>query len=395
MKQMKIFNTRKTLISYTLVGVVFGACFPLGAAIFESYVTKIPFSLSTIGIYHQNNPLMYMIDTAPIFLGLFALAGGVSRAKAGRANAETEVLLKDIHETNNENEGLLEQFEAELKINQLMQADMAQVSQSLVKSSAELLSAMDEMTVAGGHVDDEVIGINASVREINSISEDIVGRFFSFSKDTETMCSQMTKTKEMMSRNLTLSDHVEKKVNALQKSLEEVVQDAKEITKVTLRINRISEDIKLLAFNAAIEASRAGESGKGFAVVAVEVQKLSVQSEIATAKIAKGIRKITEDITVTTKDMLLLSGDGRDLYQSSESMELVCGDLSLIIGNIKNQTNDMTSQIEEEGNAINRIREMAENLAENSQKLSQYIGQSEKAITETKGLVMTLDKHMN
>jgi len=55
----------------------------------------------------------------------------------------------------------------------------------------------------------------------------------------------------------------------------------------------------------------------------------------------------------------------------------------------------MTSQIEDEGNAINSIREMAEQLAENSQNISQTIGQSEKAITETEGLVMTLDKHIN
>ncbi len=395
MKPMKTFSTRKTLITYTLAGVIFGACFPLVAAIVESYVTKIPLSLEAIGLYHQNNPLMYMIDSAPIFLGIFALVGGVSRAKAGRANAETEVLLNEIHGTNNENERLLEQVEAELQINQSMQADMALVSQSLVKSSGELLSVMEQMTVAGGNVDEEVTGINASVKKINTISEEIVGHFFAFKKDTEIMYGQMTETKEMMSRNLMLSDHVEKKVNTLQKSLTEVVQDTKEITDTTSRINRISENIKLLALNATIEASRAGESGKGFAVVAAEVQKLSVQSETATAKIAKGIHKITEDITVTTKDMLLLSEKGRHLYQSSETMEQLYGDLALVISNIKSQTNDMTSQIKDEGNAINSIREMAEQLAENSQNLRQYINQSEKAITETEGLVMTLDKHIN
>lgn len=66
----------------------------------------------------------------------------------------------------------------------------------------------------------------------------------------------------------------------------EVVQDILELAK---SIQSISEQTKMLALNASIEAARAGDSGKGFAVVAEEVQKLALDS----AEVADQIQELT------------------------------------------------------------------------------------------------------
>ena len=68
----------------------------------------------------------------------------------------------------------------------------------------------------------------------------------------------------------------------VEESLRKFVQlgeEFKGIEAMVGEIAHIARRTKLLALNASIEASRAGESGRGFAVVAEEVQKLSVQTE--------------------------------------------------------------------------------------------------------------------
>lgn len=62
---------------------------------------------------------------------------------------------------------------------------------------------------------------------------------------------------------------------------------AKEIAAIIGTIDDISEQTNLLAINASIEASRAGEQGQGFAVVAEEVRKLALKSSHATRNISE------------------------------------------------------------------------------------------------------------
>ena len=55
----------------------------------------------------------------------------------------------------------------------------------------------------------------------------------------------------------------------------------------------------MLAINASIEATRAGQVGKGFAVVASEVKQLSRDSDQAAVDIQGGIGRLQDAINDT------------------------------------------------------------------------------------------------
>jgi len=85
-------SDRRIIARYTLIGIAFGLMFPICALLLEIKTTQLPFVANSILQAHIQNKLIFMIDTAPIFLGLFAMMGGVIRASAERLSITTENL---------------------------------------------------------------------------------------------------------------------------------------------------------------------------------------------------------------------------------------------------------------------------------------------------------------
>lgn len=91
------------------------------------------------------------------------------------------------------------------------------------------------------------------------------------------------------------------------KLLDTLAQDSDERVKETNHILDVIQDLslqtKLLGFNAAIEAARAGASGLGFGVVADEISRLAERSEHSIKQIAETIKCIQADSENNRKEL--------------------------------------------------------------------------------------------
>jgi len=65
------------------------------------------------------------------------------------------------------------------------------------------------------------------------------------------------------------------------------------VAEIATAVSSISDQTKLLALNASIEAARAGVHGAGFAVVAEEVGKLATESATSLSRIEDLVRQMT------------------------------------------------------------------------------------------------------
>jgi diguanylate cyclase (GGDEF)-like protein len=86
---------------YTIYGVLFGLCFPIGSVVFLYLMNEIADTsdwLTIIAEAHHNS-LLWVIDSAPLFLGLFARLAGMRQDRILRFSASLEQQVADKTES--------------------------------------------------------------------------------------------------------------------------------------------------------------------------------------------------------------------------------------------------------------------------------------------------------
>lgn len=78
--------TLSVRIKYTLVGIVFGLSFPIFSQLVDCWLNGFEFTLDNIILLHQNNVIHYVVDTAPLVLGLAGFLLGVTHQKKNEVN---------------------------------------------------------------------------------------------------------------------------------------------------------------------------------------------------------------------------------------------------------------------------------------------------------------------
>jgi GAF domain-containing protein len=73
---------------YAIFGAVFGFLFPLVGTIFRIFTSQLPLTLFNILYAQRTDPLLWVVDTAPIVLGLFAAYAGRKQDMLSKINEE-------------------------------------------------------------------------------------------------------------------------------------------------------------------------------------------------------------------------------------------------------------------------------------------------------------------
>ncbi len=172
-------------------------------------------------------------------------------------------------------------------------------------------------------------------------------------------------------------------VNQIAGEIGSLVQENSRIHQALEIINEIAEQIKLLALNATLEATRAGEHGKGFAIVAQEIRTLAKHTEEATSDIADILKSLqqkaegSQALMSSSTDIAHQSVDKMNEGMESfdgirESVEKILQMNQVILTSTNEQsevTEDMAQRIVSISSAARDLDQQAEALTRNGEKL--------------------------
>jgi methyl-accepting chemotaxis protein len=156
----------------------------------------------------------------------------------------------------------------------------------ILASSEEQASGASEQAASVGETTASIEELSTTAGQIAENSDIQAGLAESTQKNAEESAQAMDEAAKLME---TIREHTEK---GAEKTMS-LGEKSQKIGKVLSIINEVAAETKMLSLNAAIEASKAGESGKGFSVVAAEIRKLAenvVKSTGAIEEIAREIQ---------------------------------------------------------------------------------------------------------
>ena len=254
-------------------------------------------------------------------------------------------------------------------LQQEVSQSMAAAVEEMSSSVAEITSTMEELSASSTQIADH----SQSVVDVANLTLD------SSKKGAGAMQQLQQRMSEIHRDN--------------EQSLHEIMElgaKSKQISKVMDLINTLADQTKLIAFNAALEASSAGESGKRFSVVAGEIRRLADSVTDSTREIEDRIQEIQDSIS----RLVITSEKGSNSIQAGmEVSSVTAEDLNALV-RAASQTSSAAQQISmstrqqktASSQVVIALRDIANASAHNAQSVRNITEISEEMLSMSEDL---------
>ena len=186
---------------------------------------------------------------------------------------------------------------------------------------------------------------------------------------------------EAVRRTINGMTNIRETIQETSKRMKRLGESSQEVGDIVELINDIAEQTNILALNAAIQASTAGEAGRGFGVVADEVQRLAERAAGATRQIETLVRTIQSDTNEAILSMEQSTAgvvNGAQLAEDAghalDEIEAVSNNIAKLIQIISGAAREQAQAATEVSSTMSVIQEITSQTAEGTAVTARSIG---------------------
>jgi methyl-accepting chemotaxis protein len=260
--------------------------------------------------------------------------------------------------------------------------EVSDVSDRVVDSIREVAADADEQTENLHSVTEEMNALSTTVAEVASTTDEVADIAERTAQTGEEGREAATEAIDGMNRIETESRDTVEAIN----QLESEVQQVDELIDF---ISEIAEQTNMLALNAHIEASRAGEQGEGFAAVANEIKELAEGAKEAAGDIESRLERIRSRTEGTVEEV---RGTSDRIAEHTDAIENAASAFEEVAEHAQ-ETNagvqEITEATHQQAESTEEVLEMVEAAATVSEETSE---ESERMATTTQSQTMALSQ---
>ena len=232
-------------------------------------------------------------------------------------------------------------------------------------SSQETQMTAMHLADASEHQAQEIAGASAAVNEIAVSIDQVSMNAIESAAVAERSVGIAVNGGDVVQRSIEGMNIIRDQIQETAKRIKRLGESSQEIGDIVSLINDIADQTNILALNAAIQASMAGEAGRGFAVVADEVQRLAERSAGATKQIeglVKAIQSDTNEAVIsmeqTTSEVIRGAGLAQDAGVALDEVQRISRTLADLIQNISSEARQQAASAGHISNTMNVIQEI-------------------------------------
>ena len=259
-----------------------------------------------------------------------------------------------------------------------------------VSTAVELTqSTATRLSDASTHQAREISSANAAITDMAESMESVYSDA-SNSAEVAERSREIAQRGAAIVRNTTQGmDSIREQIQETSKRIKRLGESSQEIGDIVGLITEIADQTNILALNAAIQASTAGEAGRGFAVVADEVQRLAERASNATKQIEALVKTIQADTSEAVHSMEQSTAGvvkgaklAEDAGEALTQIEDVSRELATLIKGISESARTQAAVAKDVSNTMNVIQEITQQTSEGTEETSTSIGNLNKMAAE-------------
>jgi methyl-accepting chemotaxis protein len=310
----------------------------------------------TIPYTGQDDELGDMAEAVEVFKQSMIKAEQLAEDEAKGRNERAELERQSAAERERQAVEKARETERQHKEAENRSAEMNTLTSEFERLSGEVLDAVNGAAV---QLDQTARSMSTLADEnahqatvVASASEEASINVQMIATASDQMANVITEIARQIAHSAQIANKAVSEAEYTSRTMTGLAEAAQKVGAVVDLIKDIADQTNLLAWNATIEAARAGDAGKGFSVVASEVKNLSSQTAGAT-----------DEITDHIAEMQSVTADAVKAISSIEST----------IGEMNEVSSTIASAIEEQGLATKEIASNSQQAAIGTQEVSKNI----------------------